>query len=122
MTVVGNGQTEMHEPIQDTTLRQANLRTLSYRKCEGMYKRTLSPYWIICAIPKGEGKVFFGDSGGPVIRESDGAVVAVSSTVLHNFLGIKEHAFTQISYYFDWISAKTGLSLPKCEDQAIAYP
>lgn len=87
-----------------------------------MYKRTLSPSWIVCAISKGEGKVFFGDSGGPVVRETDGAVVAVSSAVSYGIERINEHAFTQISYYFDWIATKTGLNLPKCEDQAIAYP
>lgn len=26
--------------------------------------------------------------------------------------------FTKISYFFDWISTKTGLDLPKCTAQA----
>lgn len=57
-----------------------------------------------------------GDSGGPLIRQSDGVQFGVAKSNFappHNF-----HGYTKLSYFFDWISNVTGLSLPKCPEQA----
>lgn len=64
---VGNGQIDSrHLTLQNTTLRQAVLRTLPHKDCAQVYTRNSllsNPSMVICVESIGEGGVFSGDSG-----------------------------------------------------------
>lgn len=46
--------------------------------------------------------------GGPMIRKHDGALIGVIS------MGNANHQiFSSVPYYFNWISHKTGIKMPK---------
>lgn len=54
-----------------------------------------------------------------MIRKRDGALLGTASMVLYtdSTTNIPSHQiFTFVPYYFDWISAVTGLLLPQCSE------
>lgn len=61
--------------------------------------------------------MFFGDSGGPLIRESDGLLIGLMSFVQmdSSYSSIELQVFTNIFYYFDWIAQVTAIQLPQCK-------
>lgn len=51
-------------------------------------------------------------SGGPLFLEANRILIGISRSTF-NRVGQKPiQTFTKISYFFDWISSMTGLSLP----------
>lgn len=61
------------------------------------------------------GKKSLTQKGGPLIRQNGGELVGITAFGCSRFQRV---AFSKISYFFDWISHKTGLNLPKCHQKA----
>lgn len=59
-------------------------------------------------------------SGGPLLRSSDKAIIGITSYAemaakeLNRKYPVIVQVFTNVHYYFDWISEITGLDMPKC--------
>lgn len=47
--------------------------------------------------------------GGPLVRIKDNTLIGLTSFILSHI-----SIFTNIHYYFEWISEVTGIDLPKC--------
>lgn len=67
--------------------------------------------------------------GGPLLRERDGALIgAMGFVTVHvnengTVIDVKSQVFTNILYFYDWISAVTGFELPHCQGpQAFIFP
>lgn len=140
----GNGQTHVNEPIFDVALRQAVFKTLSRKNCEDFLAlpNTAS---VICANTTEKREVGFGDSGdsntfligrnkififhliaqlptgGPLVQESSGLLVGVIKGTVFRQNQTPVQLFTKIAHFFNWISHKTGLNLPKCKEQAAIF-
>lgn len=66
---------------------------------------------------------YFGNSGGAVIRQRDHTLIGIGSHVFPSSFvldgkPVVVQGITNLYYFFDWISEKTGLELPKCLDDA----
>lgn len=106
----------MKHRANDTTLRHGYSQTIPHEHCAAALKDIPDPNSIICAISITQQNIFKGDSGGPLIRKEDGALIGISSLALKRKKcdDIDLQVFTKVSYFFSWISMKTGLHLPKC--------
>lgn len=71
---------------------------------------------LICASPSNGQSVYFGDSGGPLIRQHDGELIGIMSFVQMDdtYEKVELQVFTNILYYFDWIAQVTQIALPQC--------
>lgn len=56
-----------------------------------------------------------------MIRLKDQTIIGVTKAIA-KWLDGSVHMATKISHFYDWISHKTGLNLPKCERQAYVFP
>lgn len=71
---------------------------------------------ILCARPWNGQSVYFGDSGGPLLRERDGKLIGTMSFVQmdETYESVELQVFTNIFFYFDWIAQVTQLDMPEC--------
>lgn len=81
------------------------------------------PSSAICVRPTKTGSIAPGDSGGPLIRQSDEAFIGLAS---FSFLrrssdGVFAQGFTNVQIFYAWISYWTGMDLPKCRNQEYVY-
>lgn len=53
-------------------------------------------------------------AGGPLLLESTGDLIGVSSFVSWETDPVDNQGFTNVAYYYEWIEQRTGLKLPKC--------
>lgn len=53
-------------------------------------------------------------AGGPLLRQSDGTLIGITSALRFNAYATTLNVFTKIQSMYDWISATTGLDLPLC--------
>lgn len=64
--------------------------------------------------------------GGPLLLQDYPALLGVNQAYRKHKTPVdgisKTQIFTKVSYFFSWISHITGLSLPKCEEQAPIFP
>lgn len=59
--------------------------------------------------------------GGPLVRHKDGRFVGIASFITMREGRISGQIFTDLTYYFEWISSKTGLDLPKCQHPTVWF-
>lgn len=111
----------------DRRLRYATLQTMPRHICHKVTNQNIQPASLICAISKSGQYVYDGDSGGPLIRQSDSTLIGVASFVRKlanadiegNF--VVKQFFQNIHFHFNWISNITGLELPTCSRPPPAY-
>lgn len=53
--------------------------------------------------------------GGALLRQEDGALIGITSFGKHTTTAVKYQVFTNIQYYYEWLTRKTGIILPKCQ-------
>lgn len=124
MYVAGNGRVHHQRPSTDRTLRHATAEVMPDDECEGSTYKFEDTKSIICAYAVDDRDVSSGDSGGPVIRAKDETLAGVISSVIMSRADPDIsyfQIFTRLSYFYDWIALKTGLDLPKCDNQASTY-
>lgn len=111
----------------DRRLRYATLQTMPRHICHKVTNRNIQPTSLICAISKSGQYVYDGDSGGPLIRQSDSTLIGVASFVKKmdntNIGGnlVVNQFFQNIHFHFTWISNITGLPLPACSRPIPAF-
>lgn len=113
---IGNGLTNIDSIDNDKKMRHAQFTTMAPDQCISKLSSSHKMNTIICANSSNGQSVFFGDSGGPLIRESDGLLIGLMSFVQmdSSYSSIELQVFTNIFYYFDWISQVTTIKLPQC--------
>lgn len=114
---IGTGLNKIDPPVADNRLRHANFITMTPADCQRTVRGARNTKSILCARPSNGRTVFFGDSGGPLLRESDSHLIGAMSFIQmdETFENVELQVFTNIFYYFDWISQVTQLDLTACE-------
>lgn len=59
--------------------------------------------------------------GGPLIRQSDGTLVGVTSFIFARPDGVHGQGFANVANFYAWMAYWTGMDLPKCRNQALVY-
>lgn len=113
---IGNGLTAIDRAAVDKRLRHASFMTMSPEDCAATIRGAKNMRSILCARPSNGQSVYFGDSGGPLLRERDGELIGTMSFVQmdETYESVQLQVFTNIFYYFDWISQATQLDMPEC--------
>lgn len=109
---------------RDKRLRYATLKTLPRHVCYKTTNPISHPKSLICAVSIDDGKFAYnGDSGGPLIRQRDNALIGIASFVRKvdkahidgtDAKFVKSQAFQNVHFYFPWISRITGIKVPAC--------
>lgn len=111
--IVGNGDVSIENDAEAKILQWARVTTIPFEKCKKEYEYISKS--IICAESVEDRTIGDGDSGGPLIRFSDGRLIGVTSFSHADSPSLKEpQGFTHVISYFNWISQVTGMKLPKC--------
>lgn len=115
---IGIGRTEFNNPPNDKILRHGFSRVLPFSECGDSFIFPTDPASVICAKAIFRKSVNKGDSGGPLFRSSDGALIGITSFAsmwtINTYTIVEFQVFTNIAYYNEWIARKTGLPLPNC--------
>lgn len=109
---IGNGETRNN--IVAPTLQYAPMTIISRDECEKIYPPTVYSEQMICATSDEARSFCYGDSGGPLIRDEDNALIGVASFIHPIGCEFFPIAFTDLLVFGRWISGITGLKLPNC--------
>lgn len=114
--VVGNGiQDEAEDYKMPAVLQYTKLKTMTDRKCIQYYP-FISSKQKICAGNRDGSSACYGDSGGPLIRTKDNALIGILNfTHKSGCFGGYPQVFSNIFYYYSWISEITSIKLPECQ-------
>lgn len=115
--IIGNGiQNEtkgydMPAPVLQWTV----LKTMTAIKCKQYYSFISSKEKICAGNQEMRSAGCRGDSGGPLIRMKDSALIGVFSfTHVSGCTGGYPQAFINVCHYYSWISKITSIKLPDC--------
>lgn len=113
--VMGNGVTKMSSRRNANVLQWAPLRTIPAQECAKTYKIMEFRKSVICAQTDASRTVCYGDSGSPMIRKSDNALIGLAIFVGKYGCGSGlPQAFTNVVWYHRYITTITGIELPQC--------
>lgn len=107
----------MEQKNPDGALRHADLFAIPQNSWTNLLKFNAEADSIVCAYSPTGHSMCHGDSGGPLIRKSDKALIGVSSFIQYaEYKGdaLQLQNFANISYFFGWISEITGMELATC--------
>lgn len=115
LTAIGNGliddtENELKFP---STLQFTTLVTTTASECRNIYKH-VDDNSVFCAKHFLNKSICDGDSGGPIISPIDHTIFGLSSFRHPSKRRDIAQGFTNVLAYFPWISAMTGIRLPKC--------
>lgn len=122
---IGNGRTEFYGSPSDRRLRHGFSQVLPFAKCVDGMIFPPHPESVICAKAIQRKNVYKGDSGGPLFRSSDGALIGITSfsSMLvfgsNNYTMVEFQVFVNIAYFNDWIAMKTRMKLPNCNGNSL---
>lgn len=94
------------------------LTTIPRTDCSTLYKLVELHESMFCAKGIGNRSIYSGDSGGPVVRNTDKTLVGIVSFnhktgVLKGFA----QGFSKVLWHTEWLSNITGLNLPVCKEE-----
>ena len=109
LTVIGFGDTTAtSEDVVPTILQEAQVEYVNPRRCRSVHGSWMIQDDMLCAYGSGT-DACFGDSGGPIMIESDDGIpdddliVGLVSWGRGCASGIYPGVYARISYFYDWI-------------------
>lgn len=111
---IGNGRINEKHAVAPI-LQYTPLTTIKWDKCQLVYPFIRFRRTVLCAVSNDDRSIQRGDSGGPLIRKSDGKLIGVTSFFQSDgFNFTAPQGFNNVIKYHEWISQTTKLRLIKC--------
>lgn len=113
--IIGNGSVKEKTDVLASILQWAPVKIIPFKICEELYLFVREAKTILCAINIDGRTIKKGDSGSPLIRESDGQLLGVANFQQPiEFDSTAPQGFNDFVKHSEWISSVTGIELPIC--------